>query len=172
MDDADGVADLLHLFEEVGAEEDGDVAGLEVEDEVADLTRAEGVNPGGGFVEDEQAGGLDEGLGEADALQHPLGVTGEAASARFGEGGEFEEFFNAFGELGALHPAEFAVEFEGLASGEVFVEVGVLGEVADVFAGVGFEGVFAKDFASAAGGCEEAKESLHGGGFARAVGAD
>ena len=68
--DADAVADFLDLLEEVRGEEDGFAAFLEVEDEVADLVRAGGVHTGGGFVKDEEAGVLDERLGEADALQH------------------------------------------------------------------------------------------------------
>ena len=172
MDDANGVADFLDLFEEVGAEKDGDAFGLEVEDEVANLARAKRVNAGGRLVEDEEAGRLDEGLGEADALEHAFGVASESAASGFGEGGEVEEFFDAVGEAWPLHTAEFAVEFEGFAPGEVFVEVGVLGEVADVFAGVGFEGVFAKNLAGAAGGGEEAEEGLHGGRFARTIGTD
>lgn len=172
MDDADGVADFLHLFEEVRTEEDGDAVGFEVEDEVADLTGSEGVDSGGGFVKDEEARRLNESLGKSHPLQHALGVAGEAAVSSFGERGEFEEFVDAVLEVAALHPTELAVELEGLAAGEVFVEVGVFGEVAHVLAGVDFEGVFAKDFAVAARGSQQAEEGLHGGGLAGAVGAD
>lgn len=74
MDDADGVADFLHLFEEVGAEKDGDAVGFEAQDEVADLAGAKGVDAGSGFVEDEEAGRLNERLREANALKHSLGI--------------------------------------------------------------------------------------------------
>lgn len=172
MNNADGIADFLHLLEEVGAEENGDAVGLEVENKVADLSGAQGVDAGGGFVEDEEAGRLNEGLGEADALQHALGIAGETAVSSFGEGGEFEEFLDACVQRFALHSAELAVEFEGFFAGEVFVEIGVFGKIADVFARVGFEGVFAENFAGAAGGGEEAEEGLHCGGFSGAIGAN
>jgi len=48
--DADAVADFLNLLEEVRGEEDGLAAFFEVEDQVADLVRAGGIDSGGGFV--------------------------------------------------------------------------------------------------------------------------
>ena len=172
VDDADAVADFLDLFEEVGGEDDGDALGAEGEDEVADFAGAAGVDAGGGFVEDEEAGAVDDGLGEADALEHAFGVAGEGAIGGVFEVDEVEEFGAAVAEGGAADAAEFAVEGEGFAAGEVAVEVGVFGEEADVFAAVDAGGVAAEDGAGALGGAEEAEEDLHGGAFAGAVGAD
>ena len=59
------------------------------------MAGTERIDPGGGLVEDEEAGGLDEGLGQSDTLQHPLGIPCKTAVSGFGEGGEFEEFFDA-----------------------------------------------------------------------------
>jgi hypothetical protein len=74
---------------EVGAEEFGDDAGIEV------------VEAGGGFVEEEDGGFLDEGAGDGGAL---LLSAGEGGGQAVGEGVEAEEgevFFGAGANFGA-----------------------------------------------------------------------
>ena len=72
VENPDAVADFLDLAEEMRAEKNGDAAVLEIENEVADFAGAGGIDAGGGFVEDQEPGLLDQRLGEADALEHPL----------------------------------------------------------------------------------------------------
>ena len=89
-DDPDAVANFLHLFEEMGAEKDRVSAVPELQDQIPDLAGTERVHPGGGFVEDDKAGILDEGLGEADALEHALRVSAEATVGGALEINEFQ----------------------------------------------------------------------------------
>lgn len=85
-DDEDAGAGAFDLGDDVGAEEDGAVLG-EFGDEGAGGAHLGGVEPIGGFVEDEDRGVVDEGGGEADPLAVALaegadafvGVVGEAA---------------------------------------------------------------------------------------------
>ena len=78
MEDEDAVADGIDFGKEVGGEEDG-VARGEGLDEGADLAHLVGIESDGGFVEDEDIGIVDEGLGEADALAVALGELADEA---------------------------------------------------------------------------------------------
>ena len=71
---------------------------LEVEDEVADFARAGGIDAGGGFVEHEQARVVDEGLGQADALEHALGISCQAAVGGFFQSDHVEQFLDPRGQ--------------------------------------------------------------------------
>jgi hypothetical protein len=172
VDDADVVTNFLHLFEEVGAEKDGDAAFLESENKVANLAWAKGIDTGRGLVEDDEAGILNECLGESNALEHAFGVASQPSVASVLETHEIEKFFGAILECVFGHAAELAVEAKGFLSGEVFVKIGILGEEADILPGVDLAGVFAEDRAGAGGRLHEAEEGLHGGGLAGAIGAD
>src|SRR5438552_2938909 len=61
----------------VGGVEEGDAAVGEVEEEVPELAACDGVDAGGGFVEEDDVGLVDEGAGEGEAL---LPAAGERAS--------------------------------------------------------------------------------------------
>ena len=74
---------------------------------------------------------MEEGGGEEDFLAHALGVRGELGVAVIPECEGAEEFVHARFEDAARHAAESAAELEVLAGGEVGVEVGVFGNVAD-----------------------------------------
>jgi hypothetical protein len=71
-DDDDALAGLLDFGEDVGAENDGVVAG-EMLQQFADLDDLLGVETGSGFVEDEDIGIVDDGLGQSDALAVAFG---------------------------------------------------------------------------------------------------
>ena len=73
VDDGDAVADAFDLGEQVGVEQHRAAAGAELDDHVAHLAAADGVEVGGRFVEDEQLGLVQEGLGEREPLPHALG---------------------------------------------------------------------------------------------------
>jgi len=67
VDDEDAGAGEFDFGEDVGGEEDG-VVFAEFLDEVADGADLIGIEADGGFVEDEEVGVVDEGVGESDAL--------------------------------------------------------------------------------------------------------
>ena len=72
--DRDRVADLLHLGQDVGAEQDRDAGVPEVADQVPDGADPGRVEPVGGLVEDEQVGALQQRSGDREALLHPVRV--------------------------------------------------------------------------------------------------
>ena len=75
--------------------------------------------------------------------------------------------------LCAFHPAQFSVKLESLAAGEMFVKIRILWKVADVFAGVGLERVFAKNFAAEPlVGARRPRRAFMVVDFAGAIGAD
>tara|TARA_B100000809_G_scaffold261143_1_gene309459 strand:- start:372 stop:1460 length:1089 start_codon:yes stop_codon:yes gene_type:complete len=172
VNNAHAVADFLHLFEKVGAEKDGEAPLLEGEDQVADLARADWVHSGSGFVEDEKAWVLHHRLGKSDALKHAFGVASQAAPASGLEVDKIEDLFGALAKLGSAHAAKLAVKANGLFSTQVFVEIGILGEEANVASRIDFGGVLSKDRTLARGGGHEPEQGLHGGGLSGSVGTD
>lgn len=170
-EDGDFVADVLDVGEEVGGEEDGFAAGGEGADDVLDLARALGVEAGGGFVEDDEVWVVEEGLREADAAGHALGEVADDAVAGFVEADHAQELLGAGADGGGGEVEERAVEAEGFERGEVRVETGFLGEVADAGLDGDVGGGGAKDAEGAGGGEEESEDELDGGGFAGTVGA-
>src|SRR5690349_1035999 len=81
-EDRHPVADRLHLAELVRAKEDRFALALQSLDDLPHLHPPERVQAAGGLVEDEQVRIVDQGLGQADALLHALGVGLELAFAR------------------------------------------------------------------------------------------
>ena len=71
-DDDDALAGVLHFAEDVGAENDGVVAG-EVLQQLADFDDLLGVEAGSGLIEDQHIGVVDDGLRQADALAVAFG---------------------------------------------------------------------------------------------------
>ncbi len=78
LHEGDPVARHLDLAQEVRVQEDGRAPGLEVADHVADEEAAEGVEPRGGLVEEDELGLAEERLGQPDPLLHALAVLPEA----------------------------------------------------------------------------------------------
>ncbi|OPZ23512.1 MAG: hypothetical protein BWZ02_03186 [Lentisphaerae bacterium ADurb.BinA184] len=156
----------------MAAQDDRLAAAGEEADDVLDLTAADGVEARGGFIEDDQLGVVDKGLGEADATGHALGELADGAVAGGAEADHFEELPGAFGAFVGMDAEEGAEEIKRLGGGQVAVEVGFLGKVADAAFGLDVAGGLAKDDELAARGVEQAEEELDGGGFAGAVGAE
>src|SRR2546425_12401937 len=73
-DDADAVADLLHLVQKVAAQEDGAALSGEAWDQLAHLARAGRVEAIGRLVQDNQLGVTQKRGGDAEALLHAQGV--------------------------------------------------------------------------------------------------
>ena len=89
-EDPDPVTDRLDLSEDVRGEEDGRAAlGLGTDD-LAHLLRAGGVEPGRGFVEDEQVGLSDQRHPEHEPLGHPLRVAAGLPVGRVRDPDPFE----------------------------------------------------------------------------------
>ena len=114
VQDADAVADFLHLAEQMRAEQHGDAALFEIEDEVANLARAGGIDAGGRLIEHEQPRLLDHRLREADALEHPFRVAAEAPVRGIFQPDQLQQFLRALAQLRAAQAAQLAEEMQRL----------------------------------------------------------
>ena len=172
-DDDGAGAHGADFFEDVGGDDDDAVTG-EVADELANVVFLVGVEAVGGFVENQHFGVMNDRLGQADAALESFGerVDGLVTDLR-----QFD-FADHLGDtLLLLLPGEaphLGDEVEKLQHRHVRVAGSAFRQVAD-------QGLhrhwIAADIVSmdgdgAGGGTEEAGDDLHGGGFARAVGAE
>ena len=143
--------------------------------EASTTLESEGVlefGSGGGFVEDEDFGVVEEGLGEAGAVAVAFGegVDGLAGDALQEAG--FDGAVDGVGFGGAGEAAHVGTEAEEAADGHAVVERGGFGEVADFLFRLGglVDHGDAADVDFALGGREEAGDDPHGGRFSGAVG--
>ena len=169
---ADAVADFLDLLQQMGSQQDGLATCLQLQDQIADLARPGGVDPCGGLIEDQQAWIVNQGLGEANALEHPLGVSPDATACGVPETDEIQQFPDALLQLEPAKPAEFSIKRQRLRSREELVEVGVFGKESDPFA-TGDGGAWqAKDLGASRAGRNQSQEDLERGALARTVRAE
>jgi hypothetical protein len=159
-EDADAVADILYLLEEMGGEQHGLAPFFQSQDEITDLTRSGRVDPRCRFVEDQEARIVDHGLSQADALEHPLGIGADAAITCFPEAREIEKFRDSV--LKGLTPqsAEAAMEGDRLRSCQELVEVGVLRKKSDIGATADLMARDAEDFRGSRGGVDSPSRIL------------
>lgn len=167
------VADFLDVFHVVRGVEDAAVEfGADAEDNFADFVGDVGIETGGGFVEQEEFGFVEEGLAEVDAGGFAGGELAGDALVEVGDLHHFEEFGDAF--FGFGDAVDFGEDEEVLPDEEVGGQGGVGGgEVgaAEDFDAVGLQ-FFAEGVEAAGGGEGEAEHAVHGGGLAGAVGTE
>ena len=131
--DGDVRAELVHVAQDVRVEEHRLAALVQALDDALDLDAADRVEPGHRLVEQHELGVVDQRLGDADALQHALGVL-----AQVRVGGRLEADVAAAAPRRAraarsrVEAEQAGAEAQELAPGEVVVEVRVLGQVADL----------------------------------------
>lgn len=76
VEEGDAVGELVGFFEVLGGEQDGGAVGDELADDLPHGVAGAGVQAGGGFVEEDDAGVADEGHGDVEASFHAAGVGG------------------------------------------------------------------------------------------------
>src|ERR1017187_8066380 len=173
-EDEDGVGDLLHYFEDVGAVENHALPGGEGMKQAAEDHGGVDVEAGEGLVEDEELGIVEQAGEEEDLLAHALGVPSEPGVAIVPEADEAKELVHFGFEDAARDAAQTAGELEVFAAAEVRIEVGLLGDVAEA-ALEAFEiaaDVLTVEEDAPTGGLEQSGEHLDGGTLAGAVGAE
>ena len=116
----------------MGAEEDGLPPGFEIQDQVPDLFPADRVEPGHGFVQDDHLGIVDQGLGEPDPLQHPLGILAKLQPPCLGKPHLIEQLLDPLYAFTVRDTKELAVEVEKLPAGEVVVKTRIFREKTDL----------------------------------------
>ncbi len=171
-DDRDPVADHLHVREDVGVHEDGLALRVESQDEIADLLAADRIEAAHGLVEEHDLRIVDQRLRDADALEHPLGVGPQTRVLGVGKADLLEERLDALFVFARSVPGQLRVEGQELATRQVVVEVGVLGEEADVLPVRAFRHIVAEDGRRSLGRVDQTHQDLQCGGLARAVGPD
>ena len=130
-ENANTIADLLHLPEQMRGEQNGCAATFQIEQDIVDVAGFGRIHARCRFVENDQAGVVDESLGQADALQHPFRVTAQAPLPSLGETDEFEQLVGLSLQRRPAQTGELAEEMQRLGASEVFVEIRTLGEEAD-----------------------------------------
>ena len=91
----DAIANLLHLPEQMRGKQNRDSAAFQLKDQVANVPRAGRIDARSWFVQHEQGRFLDERLGEADPLQHSLGISAEPPLPRIAQADQLEQFIHA-----------------------------------------------------------------------------
>src|SRR5213078_404381 len=171
-DDRDAIGDRLDVRQDVGREEHGHAVIAELEDEVADLLATERIEAAHRLVEHDQLGVVHQGLGQPGALQHALAELLEALAARAAQADLLDQLVGAPLAGPGRHAEQPAGEIAQLADGEVVVEVGRLGEKADLAPRPAAAERLAEQLRAAGGGADEAHQRADRGGLAGAVGAD
>ena len=133
-DDGDTAAERFGVGKDVGAEEDRPPLVAQLEDERPDLAAAERVEARHRLVEKDDFGIVDERLGNADALHHPLRELPQLQPALGADPDAIEKRRHPLGAIGGRIPEQLREIAEQLLGGQVVVEVGILRKVADALA--------------------------------------
>ena len=134
-DDRDAVAHELHVVQDVRVHEHGLALLAQAQDQVAHLLAPDRVEPAHRLVEEHDVGVVDERLRDPEPLLHALAVGAEARVRGVRRGPTCASSSSPRARRCAREQAaQLRVEVERLAAGEIVVEVGVLGQEADVAA--------------------------------------
>jgi len=156
----------------MGIEENSGAAFSLIANDVADEAATHGIEAGRRFVEEDEFGLVDEGLGQTDALQHAFRKTTETPVALRGKSDEVEEGGNAVAELRLGESAESAMKREKLRGGQPVVEAEIFREEADLATNLDVRVGLIEDPGVAAAGFDKAEQHLDGGAFAGAIRAE
>ena len=156
--DDHAVADELDLAQEVGVEEDADLAAAQLLQHLADRPAARRVERARRLVEQERLRRADQRLGDAEPLLHPLRHRVDPDAGRVAEPDELEQ--PAAFRIPAGGPGQSLVEAEHLVGRVPAREAEELCEVAERRAGRRRSGRRAADLRPSAGGADQAAGDL------------
>ena len=163
------------LVHEVSGDEDRDaLAAGEVDQELPELVAGDGVDPGGGLIEQEHVGLVQNGDGQGQPLLEPQGKLLRGGFEIGAEAEPIDEFVDPGAGTVAGKVEDTGVELEVLTDRELAVEGEGLRHVADALARgqvVGVHGI-TEELGLALGGGEEPGQHLHRGRLSAAVGAE
>ena len=147
----------------------GLAARLQRQNQVLDLLAAERVKPGGRFVENQEFGVVDHRLRQADPARHALRVLADAAAAGMRHPDHVEQLIDPLFAIGARQVEERPEKVERLLGGQVFVQIRLLRQIADLPLGLHRAGRATEHVQNAAGRIEQAQQHLDRGRLAGAV---
>ena len=127
----DAVANILHVRKQMAAQDDGLSASGQGQDQIFDLAATDRVEAGGGFVQNDQVGVIDQRLGQADAALHAFGEFTHHPAPHLVESDHLQELFGAAPALVVRQIKQAAEKIEGFARIQIAVEVRFFGQIAD-----------------------------------------
>ena len=122
---------VLDIGEQVRGHQHGFATAAEVDDEVFDFAAAERVEAGGGFIEDDEFRVIEESLGEAHAASHAVREFADEAVSGGAQAGHLDQLRRARFDLRLAQAEDGAEVAEGLAAGEIAIQVAPLRQVAE-----------------------------------------
>jgi len=170
VDQAHAVTQHFDIRQDVGTEEHGFSAFLEPENDFAEHAPADGVKAAHGLVQHHKVRVIDEGLGQAHALEHAFAVLAQG-DAQFQVQAELLGHFGDAPVQGrAVQGKHAAAHGQGLPPREVWVDGRVLGKKAHAFAHAPVRVAFAQDCNLAGSGAQKTHGDLDARGFSGPVG--
>ena len=171
VDDGQSAAELVGLLEVLGGEEDGGAPAVDAADLVPHRQPAGRVEAGGGLVEEQHLGPVDEGRGQVEPPLHPARVALERPVGGVDQLDQLQQLLGPGGGGLLVEAEEPTLEDEQLAPALALVEPGLLQGDADLGPHprrVGGD-VDAGDGRLAGGDRQQGRQHPDGGGLAGAV---
>lgn len=169
LHDGDAVRNALNFGEQMGIEEDGLAAVLELSKHVADLLAADRVNTVSWFVEDDEVRVVDKRLCKPQTLHHAFGVLADLHGAPVGHTDDLEGFVDAAVKVSSGDPGKLAEVVKHLFAGKVKRVAVRFGQVADELLCLDGAEVLAEYGACAGRRKDYAKQALDEGRLASSV---
>ncbi len=156
----------------MAVDENGLALAAEAEEDIADLTAADGVYAVGRLVEEDQVRVVDHRLRQADPLGHAFGIRADLAIGGVAHVDDVQQLGGALPARGAIHLRQRAEEFDDLPPGEITGEAVVLGEVTHAAQRRLVTDGLPEHRAGGAGGADDGHDDLDQGALAGAVGTE
>ncbi len=163
------VADILHIGQQMAAQNNRFAARGQQAYHILHLAAAYGVQAAGRLVKNHQVRVIDKRLRQAYAPSHALGKLAHRPIHGVRQAHHVQKLHATLTPLLLAQSEKRAKKVEGLHGGEILVEIGLLGQVADATLHIHVARLFAEDLQHAAVGIKQAKDHLHCGGLARAI---
>src|SRR5271163_1013424 len=170
-DYAHAITKHFGVREDVRGEEDGLSGVFQLENDVADFATTHRVESGHGFIQNYELRVVQNGLRQADTLQHAFGILAQLNSPGGLQANFLEQVVDASLAVGQGQIVKLGEIVEHFRGGQIVVEIRLLGQIADVAMHFDVRGGLAEQTRVAAGGENQIHQKFYGGGFARSVGA-
>ena len=131
VDDRQAPRQPVGLLEVVGGQQDGEPLAGQAGDLLPHVGAGLRVQAGGGLVQEQRPGAVDQPHGHVQLALHATRVGAGLAVGRLGEAEAVQQLVAAPLELAPAHAVELALEGEVLAAGRLRVDPGLLGHAAD-----------------------------------------
>ena len=170
VDEADGVAQLLHLIHAVRGEKNGFAARLEFEQRILQQRGVHGIEAAEGLVHHHQIGIVEQRGNELDLLLHTLGELLRLHCESVGDLHARSPINRPPAGIFLGHAVQLAEEDELVQHFHFLVKAALLGQIADAIEASAVEGLFEKINAPRIGQ-RDAHHHADGAGFSGSIGA-